>query len=95
MVLVFLTSFVCGVWCARHRYEGTKIERTRDLFEQAVSNVPAKHAHVLFLLYAKFEEDHGLARRAMLGTSPDTPLRLCVYVRPHLPVYVYIYIYKY
>jgi pre-mRNA-splicing factor SYF1 len=48
------------------RYEGSKIERTRDLFEQAVQGVPAQHAHVLYLLYAKFEEDHGLARRAML-----------------------------
>jgi pre-mRNA-splicing factor SYF1 len=56
--LCYLRKFIA-------RYEGTKIERTRDLFEQAVTGVPSAHAHVIYLLYAKFEEDHGLARRAM------------------------------
>lgn len=36
-----------------------------DLFEQALSKAPAKDAKKLYLLYAKFEEDHGRARRAM------------------------------
>lgn len=56
--LCYLRKFIA-------RYQGTKIERTRDLFEQAVQGVPPEHAHVLYLLYAKFEEDHGMARRAM------------------------------
>ncbi len=83
------------------RYKGKKVERARDLFEQAVekvrrgggtlfcvclrqmhatrqhhvgivmlhldipSQVPAKDSRKLYLLYAKFEEDYGLARRAM------------------------------
>jgi len=47
------------------RYAGTKLERTRDLFEQAVEKAPAKEGKQLYLLYAKFEEEHGLARRAM------------------------------
>jgi len=47
------------------RYGGKKVERTRDLFEQAVEKAPAKDCKDLYLLYAKFEEDYGLARRAM------------------------------
>eukprot|EP01083_Nonionella_stella_P090050 251570_1 len=47
------------------RYKGTKLERTRELFEQAVSNVPAKDAKDLYMLYAQFEEQYGLARHAM------------------------------
>lgn len=47
------------------RYEGSKIERTRDLFEQALQECPAKFAKPIYLLYGSFEEDHGLARRAM------------------------------
>ncbi len=44
------------------RYGGRKIERTRDLFEQATAAAPAEHARKLYLLYAKFEEAHGLGR---------------------------------
>jgi len=47
------------------RYKGKKKERARDLFEQAVSKVTKKNARRMYLLYAKFEEDYGLARRAM------------------------------
>ena len=57
-----------------------KLERTRELFEQAAEHCPAKFAKPIFLLYATFEEasidvdviasidvlqDHGLARHAM------------------------------
>ena len=56
--LAYLHSFVA-------RYRGTKRERTRDLFEQCVASVPAEHARKLYLLYGKWEEEHGLARRAM------------------------------
>ncbi|KAM8793922.1 pre-mRNA-splicing factor SYF1 [Eudromia elegans] len=47
------------------RYGGRKLERARDLFEQALDGCPPKHAKALFLLYARLEEEHGLARRAM------------------------------
>ncbi|KAJ7530801.1 hypothetical protein O6H91_14G019800 [Diphasiastrum complanatum] len=47
------------------RYGGKKLERARDLFEQAVEKVPVEDAKPLFLQYAKLEEDFGLARRAM------------------------------
>lgn len=70
------------------RYGGSKLERTRDLFEQCIEQCPPKFAkglflqmicmwmHIsffkfyysvaaLYLLYAKLEEEHGLARHAM------------------------------
>ena len=33
-----------------------KLERTRELFEQAVEHCPAKFAKPIYLLYASFEE---------------------------------------
>lgn len=47
------------------RYGGEKIERARDLFEQCIDTVPPKYAKNFYLLYAKLEEKHGSARRAM------------------------------
>lgn len=47
------------------RYGGKKLERSRDLFEQALENCPEKFCKPLFLMYAKLEEEHGLAKRAM------------------------------
>lgn len=47
------------------RYGGTKLERLRDLFEQAVANVPADDAADFYIKYAKAEEAHGLARHAL------------------------------
>lgn len=47
------------------RFKGAKVERTRDLFEQAVDGCPAKESLHLYLMYAKFEEDYGLLKRAM------------------------------
>ena len=44
---------------------GSKIERTRDLFEQALEKCPPKSSKPIYLMYATFEEDHGLAKRAM------------------------------
>lgn len=44
---------------------GDKVERTRDLFEQALEKCPPKSCKPIFLMYATFEEDHGLAKRAM------------------------------
>jgi pre-mRNA-splicing factor SYF1 len=55
---IYLSKFV-------KRYAGKKLERARDLFEQALENCPEKFCKVLFLMYAKLEEEHGLAKRAM------------------------------
>lgn len=41
------------------------IERLRDLFEQAVENVPAQFAKPIYLMYGSLEEERGLARHAM------------------------------
>ncbi|XP_014203459.1 pre-mRNA-splicing factor SYF1 [Copidosoma floridanum] len=54
----YLTKFL-------KRYGGSKLERTRDLFEQCLEHCPAKYAKALYLLYAKLEEEHGLSRHAM------------------------------
>jgi len=85
----YLTKFL-------KRYGGTKLERTRDLFEQCLEQCPGKYAKsmtyfirlfynfikisyfsllgiqinfclfvALYLLYAKLEEEYGLARHAM------------------------------
>nr|CAB3267779.1 pre-mRNA-splicing factor SYF1 [Phallusia mammillata] len=54
----YLTKFI-------KRYGGKKLERARDLFEQALEHCPSKYAKNLYLLYAKLEEDHGLSRHAM------------------------------
>lgn len=61
----FTFPHVLPIWLAYlkkfiERYAGKKIERTRDLFEQAVEKVPPKESRELFLLYAKFEEDYGV-----------------------------------
>ncbi len=56
--IAYLVKFV------KH-YKGTRVERTRDVFEQAVERVPAAHAKTLYIMYADFEERFGLARRAM------------------------------
>uniref|UniRef100_A0A0G4GTZ3 Suppressor of forked domain-containing protein n=1 Tax=Chromera velia CCMP2878 TaxID=1169474 RepID=A0A0G4GTZ3_9ALVE len=56
--LLYLSKFV-------QRYGGRKLERARDLFEQATAKVPPEHAAKLFFLYARLEEEFGLARRAL------------------------------
>ncbi|KAI0035756.1 spliceosome complex protein [Vararia minispora EC-137] len=55
---IYLSKFV-------KRYGGSKLERARDLFEQALEKCPAKFCKSIFLMYAHLEEDHGLAKRAM------------------------------
>ena len=54
----YLTKFL-------KRYGGDKLERARDLFEQCLEDCPPEFAKILYLLYAKLEEEHGLARHAM------------------------------
>ncbi|KIL69596.1 hypothetical protein M378DRAFT_156817 [Amanita muscaria Koide BX008] len=55
---IYLSKFV-------KRYGGTKLERARDLFEQALEKCPPKSCKPIFLMYAKLEEEHGLAKRSM------------------------------
>ncbi|TFK54825.1 hypothetical protein OE88DRAFT_1653335 [Heliocybe sulcata] len=55
---IYLSKFV-------KRYGGSKLERARDLFEQALEKCPPKSCKSLFLMYAQLEEDYGLAKRAM------------------------------
>ena len=43
----------------------SKLERARDLFEQALDKCPSDVSAQIFLLYAKLEEEHGLMRNAM------------------------------
>jgi len=54
----YLTQFV-------QRYGKSRPERVRDLFEDAVRQAPPQLKKAMFLRYAKFEEDFGLATRAM------------------------------
>ena len=56
--IAYLTKFV-------DRYKNKKLERARELYEQAIEGVPDKDAMVFFSMYAKLEEDHGLTRHAM------------------------------
>ena len=76
--LAYLHSFIA-------RYRGSKRERTRDLFEQCVATIPPEHARKLYLLYGKWEEDHGLARRAM-----DVYHRGCLAVPPKQRYAMYV-----
>lgn len=54
----YLTAFV-------ERYGGRKLERARDLFEQAVEGAPADVCHLFFRLYANLEEQYGLVRHML------------------------------
>jgi pre-mRNA-splicing factor SYF1 len=66
--VVYLQKFV-------ERYGGRKLERLRDLFEEAIraapvsrkgnTTIPNSNLHVLYLLYASTEERYGLARHAL------------------------------
>lgn len=55
---VYLTKFL-------QRYGGSKLERSRDLFEQCLTSCPPQFAKGFYLLYAKLEEEHGLAKHAI------------------------------
>lgn len=47
------------------RYQGTKVERTRDLFHRCLDVCPPEECTEFFLMNGKFEEDHGLTKRAL------------------------------
>ena len=58
---------VAPVWTAYlrkfvDRYGGAKLERTRDLFEQALAAAPQEFCRPIYLLYAQFEERVGTPR---------------------------------
>lgn len=55
---IYLSKFV-------KRYGATKLERARDLFEQALEKCPEKFCRAIYLMFGKLEEEHGLAKRAM------------------------------
>ncbi|KAI3941019.1 hypothetical protein MKX01_003739 [Papaver californicum] len=56
--VTYLSKFV-------KRYGKVKLERARELFEHAVQMAHAGNLKPVYLQYAKLEEDHGLAKRAM------------------------------
>nr|GAT59586.1 predicted protein [Mycena chlorophos] len=56
---IYLSKFI-------KRFGGSKLERARDLFEQALEKCPPKSCKPIFLLYSKMEEEYGLAKRAIL-----------------------------
>eukprot|EP00238_Polyblepharides_amylifera_P014794 CAMPEP_0196575520 /NCGR_PEP_ID=MMETSP1081-20130531/4982_1 /TAXON_ID=36882 /ORGANISM="Pyramimonas amylifera, Strain CCMP720" /LENGTH=846 /DNA_ID=CAMNT_0041893849 /DNA_START=115 /DNA_END=2652 /DNA_ORIENTATION=+ len=69
-VAVFKYPHVKDIWQAyltqfTSRYGGKKLERARDLYEQALEKAPAGECKTLYLQYAKLEEEYGLGRHAM------------------------------
>ncbi|WVZ66873.1 hypothetical protein U9M48_016036 [Paspalum notatum var. saurae] len=56
--VTYLTKFV-------QRYKRSKLERARELFQEAVQQAPPEEKKALYLQWAKLEEDYGLAKRAM------------------------------
>jgi pre-mRNA-splicing factor SYF1 len=47
------------------RYQGTQIERVRDLFDRCLEGCPPEDCSEFFLLQGDFEETYGLTRRAL------------------------------
>lgn len=47
------------------RYDTSRIERARELFDQAISSCPPGPNRKLYLMYARLEETRGLARHAL------------------------------
>jgi len=69
-VNVFKWPVVFDIWNTYlakflRRYGGIKLERARDLFEQCLEHCPSNYSRNIYFLYAKLEEDYGLAKHAM------------------------------
>lgn len=47
------------------RYSGTKVERTRYLFQRCLAHCPVEHCAEFFLMNGEFEEQYGLTKRAL------------------------------
>lgn len=92
-VKIFKYPHVKDIWTTYlskfvNRYGKSKLERARELFEHAVEMTPAESVKPLYLQYAKLEEDHGLAKRAMKVYDQSTKA-----VPPHEKMSMYeIYI---
>ena len=52
----YLTAFT-------NRYQGTKVERTRDLFQRCLDDCPAEDSAEFFLMSGEYEEAYSLAKR--------------------------------
>lgn len=53
--ITYLKKFV-------ERHGGKRLDRARDIFEQAIKAAPVTHCRVLYVMYANFEEAYGLPR---------------------------------
>ncbi|KAI3386697.1 hypothetical protein SNEBB_010652 [Seison nebaliae] len=47
------------------RFNGEKLERGRDLFEQCLANCPSSEARVIYKLYGKMEKNFGINKRVI------------------------------
>jgi len=70
-VSVFKFPNALDIWLAYlhdfiQRYGGSKLERLRDLFEQACEAAPSNFSAILYMFFAEQEEKYGLARHAMM-----------------------------
>jgi len=48
-----------------NRYGGTKIHRIRELFDRCLDTCPPEDSSEFFISYGRFEEEHGLTKRAL------------------------------
>eukprot|EP01065_Artemidia_motanka_P027147 TRINITY_DN32378_c0_g1_i1.p1 TRINITY_DN32378_c0_g1~~TRINITY_DN32378_c0_g1_i1.p1 ORF type:complete len:856 (+),score=325.96 TRINITY_DN32378_c0_g1_i1:79-2646(+) len=69
-VALFKWPLVHPIWTAYlkafvGRFKGRKVERARDLFERACKDVPPETAAQIFLMHARYEDRHGLARECL------------------------------
>eukprot|EP00004_Rigifila_ramosa_P016307 TRINITY_DN3858_c0_g1_i1.p1 TRINITY_DN3858_c0_g1~~TRINITY_DN3858_c0_g1_i1.p1 ORF type:complete len:849 (-),score=230.83 TRINITY_DN3858_c0_g1_i1:69-2333(-) len=69
-VSIFVWPAVKEIWLAYldkfvARFGAKKLERARDLYEQALDKIPPSEAQVFYSLYARLEETHGLTRNAL------------------------------
>lgn len=77
---IYLPKFIAAA-----PLRGTRMERARELFEQAVKGCPEKHVAAIYIMYATMEEQHGLVRNAMsiyeracaaIASSPEDRLTM-------------------
>jgi pre-mRNA-splicing factor SYF1 len=47
------------------RYQGSKVERARDLFQRCVDSCPAEEVSQFYMMSGQFEEEYGLTKRAL------------------------------
>jgi pre-mRNA-splicing factor SYF1 len=69
-IALFAFPHVKPIWLSyldqfMKRYEGKKLERLRDLFEQSLVGLPLEDTSEFYLKYGQAEEEYGLIRHAM------------------------------